>query len=318
MKNTKTKIIPIIVMLTLITSCFAAMPKISAAEPTQPHNEYCTTQEGYEEITETIEATCTEKGYIKVSCSICKNEIDYIEIPALGHDEGVWGEENWEDWDYDHGRYNDEYLPDPRTTCKRCGEIFYLFTYTPWPEMDTEPNCFIGGQEGWKYEYKGYTAVRYVPNGIGPLEHEPDDWVITREEPTCTKDGVERHVCQINNFHTITTVIAALGHDFVFIERDGDYLHFCCSVCGEEDNRYEPETTTIVSITPTASVKQLNGNKNDLTITITEQFSDGTTNVISKTFSINNNTADTYTIDSYNVYVDTKGNTQIRACYITT
>jgi hypothetical protein len=72
----------------------------------------------------------------------------------------------------------------------------------------------------------------------------------------------------------------------------------------------------IVSITPTASVKQLNGNKNDLTITIIEKLSDGTTNTLSQTFSINNNAADTYMVGSYSVYVDTKGNTQIRECYI--
>jgi hypothetical protein len=73
---------------------------------------------------------------------------------------------------------------------------------------------------------------------------------------------------------------------------------------------------TIDSVTPTASVKQLNGNKNELIITLTEKLSDGTTNIISQTFSINNNAADTYTVGSYKVYVDTKGNNQIRACYI--
>jgi hypothetical protein len=73
---------------------------------------------------------------------------------------------------------------------------------------------------------------------------------------------------------------------------------------------------TIVSITPTASVKQLNGNKNELTITLTELYSDGTTNILSQTFSINNNAADNYTVGTYRVYVDTKGNTQIRVCYI--
>ena len=82
------------------------------------------------------------------------------------------------------------------------------------------------------------------------------------------------------------------------------------------DSGYVLPAVKVVSVTPEAFVKQLNGNKNDLTITITEKFSDGTTNVISQTFSINNNAADTYTVGSYKVYVDTKGNTQIRACYL--
>ncbi len=72
----------------------------------------------------------------------------------------------------------------------------------------------------------------------------------------------------------------------------------------------------VVSATPSATVEQLNGSRNKLTIKITEKLSDGSTNVISETFSISNNAADTYKVDSYRVYVDTKGNTQIRDCHI--
>jgi len=72
----------------------------------------------------------------------------------------------------------------------------------------------------------------------------------------------------------------------------------------------------LVDATPSASVKKLNGNKNDLTITVTENFSDGSVNKTTATFSINNNAADLYTVGEYTVYVDTKGNDQIRQCYI--
>jgi hypothetical protein len=72
----------------------------------------------------------------------------------------------------------------------------------------------------------------------------------------------------------------------------------------------------VLSATPSASVEQLSGNKNNLTIKISEELSDGNTNVISETFSISNNAADTYEVGAYKVYVDTKGNTQIRECYI--
>jgi uncharacterized repeat protein (TIGR02543 family) len=84
------------------------------------------------------------------------------------------------------------------------------------------------------------------------------------------------------------------------------------------NDRYEPPTeqVTIIRVTPTAFVTQLNGNKNNLTITITEELSNATTNTLTETFSINNNGADTYTVGSYRVYVDTKGNTQIRVCYL--
>jgi uncharacterized repeat protein (TIGR02543 family) len=74
----------------------------------------------------------------------------------------------------------------------------------------------------------------------------------------------------------------------------------------------------IVNVTPMAEVTKLTGNKNDLTITLTEELSDGTINTLTKAFNIDNNATDTYTVGSYKVYVDTKGNTQIRACYLIT
>ena len=68
----------------------------------------------------------------------------------------------------------------------------------------------------------------------------------------------------------------------------------------------------------TASVEKLNGNQNRLTITITEFYPDGTEKVITESFMINNNAAGTYKCGIYNVYVDTKGNTDIRKIYIVT
>ena len=61
---------------------------------------------------------------------------------------------------------------------------------------------------------------------------------------------------------------------------------------------------------------KLNCNQNDLTITVTEKYSDGSTNLIKATVRINNNAAGTYTVGGYKVYVDTKGNDQIRECRI--
>jgi len=72
----------------------------------------------------------------------------------------------------------------------------------------------------------------------------------------------------------------------------------------------------IESVTASAYVTKLNGNMNNLTITITENFPDGTVNTITETFSINNNAAGTYTVGAYSVYVDTKGNEQIRDCRV--
>jgi len=70
----------------------------------------------------------------------------------------------------------------------------------------------------------------------------------------------------------------------------------------------------IVKLVPSASVAKLNGNQNDLTVTVTETWSDGFVKAVTVTLKINNNAEGTYTVGPYRVYVDTKGNTQIRAC----
>jgi hypothetical protein len=77
-----------------------------------------------------------------------------------------------------------------------------------------------------------------------------------------------------------------------------------------------PVTPVVTGAVPSAYVEKLNGNQNRLYITVTETYSDGTMKNIEWNGLINNNTAGTYQVVSYKVYVDTKGNTQIRACYI--
>jgi len=71
-----------------------------------------------------------------------------------------------------------------------------------------------------------------------------------------------------------------------------------------------------VGASASASVEKIPGNKNNLTITVTEIYANGSTKLITVTFSIPNNAAAVYQVGEYKVYVDTKGNDQIRACYI--
>ena len=80
---------------------------------------------------------------------------------------------------------------------------------------------------------------------------------------------------------------------------------------GEPDD--DPHVTEVI---PSASVEQLKGNQNALTITVTELLSDGSTKIFTERFMINNNAAGTYTVGDYRVFVETKGNTQIRSIYI--
>jgi len=87
-----------------------------------------------------------------------------------------------------------------------------------------------------------------------------------------------------------------------------DILRF--GVNGEADSN-EPEVY-VVSAIPTAVVNRLNGNQNELVITVTETLSDGTVNVISESFMIRNNASGTFEVEGYQVFVNTQGNTQIR------
>jgi len=79
---------------------------------------------------------------------------------------------------------------------------------------------------------------------------------------------------------------------------------------------YEALVKAPVIVTPTAYVEKLNGNQNRLFITVTEKHPNGTVTKTEWNGLINNNAAGTYQVGKYKVYVDTKGNTQIRECYI--
>jgi len=120
-------------------------------------------------------------------------------------------------------------------------------------------------------------------------------------------------------FTSITVTATTITFNTYFFQYDSDtdaivtapFLYDSFTV-----TRDLPAWMVLVSATPSASVNKLNGNQNDLTITITEQYADGSEKLITKTIRISNNAAGTYEVDGYRVYVDTKGNDQIRACYL--
>jgi len=88
-----------------------------------------------------------------------------------------------------------------------------------------------------------------------------------------------------------------------------------CAYCGFAKEEFIVYTSPI-SIHASAFVTKLNGNKNDLTVIVTHTYLDGAVSAVSEKFSINNNSAGNYAVGGYVVYVDTKGNDQIRACQI--
>jgi len=73
---------------------------------------------------------------------------------------------------------------------------------------------------------------------------------------------------------------------------------------------------TLVASTPSASVVKLTGKQNEISITITEVYSDGSQAEVTWSGLIDNNAAGTYSVGNYQVFVDTKGNDQIRDCRI--
>ena len=85
---------------------------------------------------------------------------------------------------------------------------------------------------------------------------------------------------------------------------------------GEPELPPPPPVDNLVRVTPSASVTKDKGNTNTLRVIVTEIYESGKTETFTGTFTINNNTAGAYYVGEYLVYVDTKGNDQIRACYI--
>ena len=154
-------------------------------------------------------------------------------------------------------------------------------------------------------------------------QHNWSDWTITTPA-TCNVNGKETRICTKDDSHIETRPITALEHNWdtgiITLKPTATstgVLTFTCSHCGDTYTQDIPRLDkTLIGVTPSAFVTKLNGNKNDLTITVTELFSNKSTNAITKTFSINNNAAGTYQVGNYKIYVDTKGNTQIRECYI--
>jgi len=69
-----------------------------------------------------------------------------------------------------------------------------------------------------------------------------------------------------------------------------------------------PPAVNPVSVTPSAVLQSLSGNNNNLTITVVERFTDGTTKETKQTFSVANNAEGTYNVGVHRVYVNIKGN----------
>jgi len=72
----------------------------------------------------------------------------------------------------------------------------------------------------------------------------------------------------------------------------------------------------LVDAVPEAFVTRFNGNMNGLAISVVETYEYGEVIVITADFMIRNNAEGIYQVGDYRIFVDTKGNDQIRSIYI--
>jgi len=136
-----------------------------------------------------------------------------------------------------------------------------------------------------------------VPAGVTNVSISSWDWCVRNANAGDTIDLV----ADWNNIRTARLDYEYGGKNYsVLFKLDGS----------------DPFAGIVVKAAASAFVTQLNGNKNDLTITVEETYANGSTVKTPKTFSINNNTAGTFAVGNYKVYVDAKNNGQIRECYI--
>jgi hypothetical protein len=169
---------------------------------------------------------------------------------------------------------------------------------------------------------KAYTVNFDIPKVRFEHIHVWGEWEVIIPV-TCESDGKSRRVCIDDPSHIETRIDKSYGHIYVLIDHkdatrtEDGYDYYKCSVCGNEYTVLIPATNvSVYSVTPTAYVEKLNGNQNRLFITVTVVYLDGTMEKFEWNGLIDNNAAGTYQVGDYMVYVDTKGNTQIRECYI--
>lgn len=156
----------------------------------------------------TVEPTCTEKGYTIYICdqdSALTEKRDYTN--ALGH---AW----------DTGTVT------TAATCTTAGVKTYTCTRNGCTETKTEEipalghkwddgtvttpaTCEAVGAKTYKCQNTGCTEMK--TEEIPALGHKWDDGTVTKA-PTCTEDGVKTFTCKNDGSHTYTEPVPATGH----------------------------------------------------------------------------------------------------------
>ena len=211
--------------------------------------------------TETVDATCTEDGYVVYTCSICGDTYTEV-LDALGHDYvAVVTDPTCEEGGYTTytcSRCDDSYVADETeatghdyqisettATCTEAGTTVYVcandssHTYTVEAEalghdyvlVETTATCTEAGTSTYTCSRCGDTYTEEVD----ALGH---DYEATVTDPTCTEDGYTTYTCSVCGDTYVSDYVDALGHSYEAVvtdptcEEDG-YTTYTCSVCGD-------------------------------------------------------------------------------------
>ncbi|MCL1848358.1 MAG: M28 family peptidase [Clostridiales bacterium] len=103
----------------------------------------------------------------------------------------------------------------------------------------------------------------------------------------------------------------------VFVDTKGNDQICNCYVIADADPIPEPDPgdPDLPEISIEAYVEKKNGNTNLLTITIYFEYPDGAVAAIIESFSVGNNASGVFEVGDYSVFVEIKGNDQIRSCF---
>ena len=130
-----------------------------------------------------------------------------------------------------------------------------------------------------------------------------------------TVDGEAADVLAFNGYDPQTGIATWIFKPYKFQSFGWIELEAVVSYADPLIQTSASDTDVSVYITysaPRAEVEQIPGNQNWLNVWVDECYSDGTVEVYHLRLLINNNAEGIYTVGSYKVYVNTKGNTQIR------
>jgi len=190
--------------------------------------------------------------------------------------------------------------------------VFFVFNqYTP--NVKSPLGLFAGivfgatfsltltGSRLWSYAHNGTNghigAIPYWNSTFQRyLDENPGAFILV------DADKAFRDVNNLNSHYMVDMIHpSGTGHQVL------------ANLFNEVINEYNEENMVA---TPSAVVTKLKGNQNELTVTVVESFPLVAPIVYTETFMIDNNAEGYYEVGGYTVFVNTKGNVQIRDCYI--